>query len=177
MAKRKDFTLTEEELKALNQAIKRDRRTGLNRRATAVWLLHLGHKPATVAEMVAASVPSVYSWHERFREAGVDRLANKEKQPGGCCTLVLDNASYHTSATSRAALSLFEHRVLIIWLRPYCALELNPIERHWRHLKDQVCVNKLHPSLDELIASVEAETERQNNPNNSDRFKLLKVEV
>jgi transposase len=83
MAKRKDFTLTEEELKALNQAITRDRRTGLSRRATAVRLLHLGHKPATVAEMVAASVPSVYSWHERFREAGVDGLANKEKQPRG----------------------------------------------------------------------------------------------
>jgi transposase len=100
-----------------------------------------------------------------------------QQQPSGRCVLVLDNASYHTSATSRAALSLFEHRVLIIWLPPYCALELNPIERYWRHLKDQVCVNKLHPSLDELIASVEAELERQNNPNNPDRFKLLKVEV
>ena len=97
-------------------------------------------------------------------------------QPTGRCVLVLDNASYHTSATSRAALSLFEHRVLIIWLPPYCALELNPIERYWRHLKDQICVNKLHPSLNELIASVEAELERQNNPTNCDRFKLLKNE-
>jgi transposase len=83
MAKRKDFTLTEEELKALNQAIKRDKRSGLSRRATAVRLLHLDHKPPAVAEMVAASVPSVYSWHERFREAGVDGLANKEKKPRG----------------------------------------------------------------------------------------------
>jgi len=83
MAKRKDFTLTEEELKALNQVIKRDKRTGLSRRATAVRLLHLGHKPLAVAEMVAASVPSVYSWHERFRESGVDGLANKEKKPRG----------------------------------------------------------------------------------------------
>jgi transposase len=83
MARRIDFTLTNEELKALDQAIKRDRRTGVSRRATAVRLLHLGHKPAQVAEMLAASIPSVYGWHERFRAAGVDGLANKEKKPPG----------------------------------------------------------------------------------------------
>ena len=31
-----------------------------------------------------------------------------------------------------AALSLFEHRVMPVWLPPYCS-DLNPIERFWRH--------------------------------------------
>ena len=41
--------------------------------------------------------------------------------------LVMDNAAYHKSASALAALSLFEHRVPVIWLPPYCS-ELNPIE-------------------------------------------------
>ncbi len=45
--------------------------------------------------------------------------------------LVMDNASYHKSASALAALSLFEHRVMVIWLPPYCS-DLNPIERFWR---------------------------------------------
>jgi len=44
---------------------------------------------------------------------------------------------------SQAALSLFEDRVLVFWLPPYCA-DLNPIERYWRHLKDLACANRLH---------------------------------
>lgn len=97
-----------------------------------------------------------------------------EHYPTGRCVLVLDNASYHTSAMSKAALSLFEHRVLIFWLPPYCALELNPIERYWRHLKDQVSVNKLYPSIDDLISAVDAELERQNDFENNSRFTFVK---
>ena len=100
-----------------------------------------------------------------------------EQHPTGSCVLVLDNASYHTSAMSRAALSLFEHRVLVMWLPPYCALELNPIERYWRHMKDQVCINKLYPSLDELISAVDAELERQNDLANESRFMFSKLEL
>jgi transposase len=39
----------------------------------------------------------------------------------------MDNASYHKSASALAALSLFEHRVMLVWLPPYCS-DLNPIE-------------------------------------------------
>ena len=46
------------------------------------------------------------------------------KYPTGRVVLVMDNAAYHKSAPSRAALSLFEHRVLVIWLPTYCS-ELN----------------------------------------------------
>jgi transposase len=100
-----------------------------------------------------------------------------EQHPTGRCILVLDNAPYHVSRMSRAALSLFEHRVLLIWLPPYCALELNPIERFWRHLKDQICVNKLFPSLPELVEAVETELKRQNDLSNESRFRFSKHEL
>ena len=94
--------------------------------------------------------------------------------PTGRCVLVLDNASYHTSADSLAALSLFEHRVLLFWLPKYCSLELNPIERFWRHLKDLVCVNTLYPSLDELVTAAEQTLLQQNDLTNPERFVFSK---
>ncbi len=48
--------------------------------------------------------------------------------------LVMDNASYHYSRAVRAMLSLFAHRIRVLWLPQYCP-ELNAIERFWRHLK------------------------------------------
>jgi len=57
----------------------------------------------------------------------LEHLLVKE-HPTGRVVLVMDNAAYHKSAPSLAALSLFEHRVLVIWLPTYCS-ELNPIER------------------------------------------------
>lgn len=74
--------------------------------------------------------------------------------PTGRVVLVMDNATYHKSAPSLAALSLFEHRVLIIWLPTYCS-ELNPIERFWRYLKDFACANKLQDNIDEVVRAAE----------------------
>lgn len=96
-----------------------------------------------------------------------------ECYPTGHFILVLDNASLHKSAASMATLSLFEHRVQVIWLPAYCS-ELNPIERFWRHLKEQVCINKLQPDMAELIQAVIGQLERQNDCQRSDRFSLLK---
>lgn len=39
-----------------------------------------------------------------------------KRYPAGRVVLVLDIASCHKSAPALAALSLFEHRVMIIWL-------------------------------------------------------------
>jgi len=50
-----------------------------------------------------------------------------QQYPTGRVVLVMDNASYHKSAPALAALSLFEHRVMVIWLPTYCS-DLNPIE-------------------------------------------------
>ncbi|MCS7249282.1 MAG: transposase, partial [Anaerolineales bacterium] len=48
-----------------------------------------------------------------------------ECHPSGHFILTLDKASIHQSDASLAALSLFEHRVSVIWLPAYCS-ELNP---------------------------------------------------
>lgn len=96
-----------------------------------------------------------------------------ECYPTGHFILVLDNASFHKSAASLAVLSLFEHRVTVIWLPAYCS-DLNPIERFWRYLKEQVCINKLYPDMVDLVHSVVDQLERQNDLQRSDRFCLLK---
>jgi transposase len=93
--------------------------------------------------------------------------------PDNQIILVLDNASIHKSAASMAALSLFEHRIQVVFLPTYCSF-LNPIERFWRHLKDSVCVNKLYPDLEELTQSVEQQLRKQNDLSRSDRFSLLR---
>ena len=92
-----------------------------------------------------------------------------ERYPDEVVVLVLDNASIHKSAASMAALSLFEHRVWVFWLPPYCST-LNPIERFWRHLKDQMAANTLHPDMETLLAAIEKRLVAQNDMDNSERF-------
>ena len=77
-----------------------------------------------------------------------------EQFPTQRIILVLDNASYHKSNPSLAALSLFEPRVKVFWLPKYCP-NLNLIERFWRHLKDLACANKLELSIDNLSNRVD----------------------
>jgi putative transposase len=91
----------------------------------------------------------------------------------GRVVLVMDNASYHKSAASLAALSLFEHRVMLVWLPPYGS-DLNPIERFWRHLKDLACANKLQDKIEEVVASAEKILNEQNLPASPLRFLLSK---
>ena len=86
-----------------------------------------------------------------------------ECYPTGRIVLVMDNVSYHKSATVQAALSLFEHRLLVIWLPPYCP-ELNLIERYWKHLKELTCLNKLHNCIEDVVASAEYFLSQQNHP-------------
>jgi hypothetical protein len=83
--------------------------------------------------------------------------------PTGRIVLVMDNVSYHKSAAVLAALSLFEHRLFVIWLPPYCP-ELNLIERYWKHLKNLACANKLHNCIEEVVASAEHFLLQQNIP-------------
>jgi len=83
----------------------------------------------------------------------LEELLVKE-YPTGRVVLVMDNASYHKSAAALAALSLFEHRVMVIWLPPYCS-DLNLIERFWRHLKDRACANKLQDTIEAVMGSAE----------------------
>jgi transposase len=77
--------------------------------------------------------------------------------------LVMDNAAYHKSASAIAALSLFEHRVMVFWLPPYCS-ELNPIELFWRYLKDHACANKLQDNIEEVVKAAVRIMIAQNSP-------------
>ena len=79
MPKRKDFTRTDEQVESLAKAIKRDKRPEVVRRATAVHLLHQGHRVADVAKTLSASKPIIYAWHECFLAEGVEGLADKPK--------------------------------------------------------------------------------------------------
>lgn len=96
-----------------------------------------------------------------------------KRYPTGRVVLVMDNASYHKSASSLAALSLFEHRVMPVWLPPYCS-ELNPIERFWRHLKDLACANKLQDKIEDVVASAKKILNEQNSDTSSLRLLLSK---
>jgi hypothetical protein len=93
--------------------------------------------------------------------------------PTGRIVLVMDNVSYHKSAAVLAALSLFEHRLLVIWLPPYCP-ELNLIERYWRHLKDLACANKLYNSMEDVVASAEYMLSQQNDLSSNLRLTFSK---
>ena len=84
----------------------------------------------------------------------------------------MDNTSYHHSKTVRAALSLYEARILVNWL-PKCSLCLNPIQRVWLHFKQLAIVNHLHLSLTLLQISIYEEMGQQNALNHPIGLRLL----
>jgi transposase len=86
--------------------------------------------------------------------------------------LVMDNASYHHSKTVKAALTLYEDRILVIWLPTYSPF-LNPIERFWLHFKQLAVANRLHRSLTELQRSVDEVMFHQNTLAHPNRLRLL----
>lgn len=102
----------------------------------------------------------------------LEQLLVKE-YPTGRVVLVMDNASHHKSASASATLSLFEHRVMVVWLPPYCS-DLNPIERFWRHLKDRACANKLQDTIEAVIDSAEQVLIEQNRAEQVSVFHILK---
>lgn len=87
--------------------------------------------------------------------------------------LVLDNASYHHSAVSKAGFAAFEQTLMPLFLPAYCS-DLNLIERYWRHLKELACANRLSASMQALIENVQEHLENQNNPDHPDRFLICK---
>ena len=56
------------------------------------------------------------------------------------CILVIDNASYHTSAISRNYLAEMQGTFHVVWLPPYSP-ELNDIERIWKYVKGAAVAN------------------------------------
>lgn len=81
MAKRINYQMTDEQMERIEQAIRHDPRPEVVRRATAIRLLHQGHKPDAVATMLAVSRASVNNWHQAWRAEGIGGLVN-EPIPG-----------------------------------------------------------------------------------------------
>jgi transposase len=77
MPKQINYTLTDEEINEIECAIKQDRRAEVVRRATAIRLFHQGYTAVDIARMMSASRASVQNWHQRWREGGIEGLANK----------------------------------------------------------------------------------------------------
>lgn len=84
MAERVNYQLKDEDVALLEQAIRHAERPEIRQRAMAIRMLHLGKHPSEVAEILAVSLPTIYNWHTRFREAGLEGLANRPKsgRPG-----------------------------------------------------------------------------------------------
>jgi putative transposase len=79
MSRRVDFTLTLSQLADIEQAINYSPQPEVRQRAIAIRLLHLGHKPEAVAEMVAITANTIWTWHRRWRKDGIAGLADRPK--------------------------------------------------------------------------------------------------
>ena len=77
--RKRNHTLQAEDLESIVQAMKHDPRSEVVQRATAIHLLHLGHDARWVAEKLAVCKSSVHNWHQRWREGGIEALANEPR--------------------------------------------------------------------------------------------------
>ena len=81
MPKKLAYELDDEQLKTIEQAIRTEKDTRVVRRATGIRLLHLGHSPEEVVEILMVSSASVYRWHRLWKAEGLDGLRDKPR-PG-----------------------------------------------------------------------------------------------
>lgn len=79
MPKQINYQLSEAQQANIRQAMKHDKRPEIRQRATALYLLHQGMKPQTVADTLAVSLGSIHKWHARWRAGGLDAVANQPK--------------------------------------------------------------------------------------------------
>jgi len=79
MPKLIDYTLAPDDLQAIERAIATDPQPRVRQRATGIRMLHLGKKPKEVAELLNVSTGTVYNWHGRWREDGLDGLADQPR--------------------------------------------------------------------------------------------------
>ena len=83
--------------------------------------------------------------------------------------LVLDNVSYHRATDVQALFALLQPRVQVVWLPKYSP-DMNPIERFWLFLKNQVYANRLFPSLPALLTQLQRWLAIQNTLDHPLRF-------
>lgn len=87
--------------------------------------------------------------------------------------LVLDNVSYHRSTPVMALLNLLQPRVQVVWLPAYSP-DMNPIERFWLFLKQQVYANRLFPSLAHLLQHIQLWIDIQSLPDHPNRLSFAR---
>jgi transposase len=98
-------------------------------------------------------------WHYQISEhkRASDFIAFLEQllraYPARPLLLVLDNASIHKARAVEAWLG--QHpRVQLLYLPAYSGHKHNPVEKVWWRLKDQIAANRLHGSIDALVAAI-----------------------
>ena len=79
MPRKTDRTLNDEQLKTLEQAISESHDVRVVKRATAIRLLHLGHKPDEVAKLLVVSLATINNWHRDWKAEGLAGLQDKPK--------------------------------------------------------------------------------------------------
>lgn len=79
MPKKINYTLTTESLTIIEQAIKNHDDLRVRQRAILIRMLHLGQKPQEIAELLSIQPSKVYYWHKRWREEGVEGLADRPR--------------------------------------------------------------------------------------------------
>jgi len=79
MTKRIDFSLSNEQLKTLEEAIKFDERPEVVKRAMALRLLHYGHRPEAIAGMLLVTPSTVYQWRHRWQAEGLVGLVDRPR--------------------------------------------------------------------------------------------------
>lgn len=95
-----------------------------------------------------------FHWSDHDRKLAVCFVAFLEQviacYPGDPVYLVLDSAPTHTAAVVRRWL-IAHPQVHVLWLPKYAAHEVNPAERIWGLMKDEVAANRLAGSIDHLV--------------------------
>lgn len=79
MPKRIDFHLKPKDLSQIEQAIQSAPEPEVRQRAIALRLLHLGHSPEQVAQVVLVTANTIYDWHKRWREQGLAGLRDRQR--------------------------------------------------------------------------------------------------
>lgn len=96
-----------------------------------------------------------FHWADQDRKLAVHFVAFLDQvvalYPVGPLYLVLDSAPTHMAKVVKRWLAAHP-RVQVLWLPKYAAHEVNPAERIWGLMKDQVAANRLAGNIDLLVA-------------------------
>lgn len=79
MPKRINYTLSDSQRIEIEQAIKSHKELRVRERSRIIRLLHKGHPPSEVAELMAVSVGQVYWWVKRWQAEGLAGLSDKPR--------------------------------------------------------------------------------------------------